>query len=172
MEEFMGQPESNKIIKISDLSNHSIDSLVEAYKNGWTLEGITKIVSENIQDKKTKSLTPTCNVTSKTVGQVVTLTATPKGGTAPYSVEFVKNGTIEIQTFTNVSEGQTLTSKYTLVSSDVGSVLFSAAVSDSCPSGSKEVSENCTITVNSPSPGPGPGPSPTCNSPIANLILT
>jgi hypothetical protein len=87
----------------------------------------------------------TCPQTSKYVGQAITLTSTPTGGTSPYNIEFRRNGVaMPGGTFTGVT---TATINYTLVAADSPSVPISVYITDSCPSGAKNNTDQCTITV-------------------------
>ena len=94
------------------------------------------------------SLAPTCSVTSKTVGQIVHMSAKPTGGTAPYTVSF-KKGTVLLKQFTGVAEIQSVAYDYTTLSTDVGIThIFSTSTTDSCSTGAKTCNEQCSITVN------------------------
>lgn len=87
----------------------------------------------------------TCPQTSKYVGQTITLTSTPSGGTPNYNIEFRRNGVaIPNATFTGVT---TATINYTLIAADSPSVTISVYITDSCPTGAKSNTDNCVVTV-------------------------
>lgn len=84
---------------------------------------------------------------TKYVGESVRLTSTPSGGTSPYNIEFRRNGTaIPGGTFTGVT---TATINYPLVDADSPSVTISVYITDSCPSGAKNNTDQCVIDVGS-----------------------
>jgi hypothetical protein len=94
-----------------------------------------------------RTLAPTCPG-AKYVGQVITLSSTPTGGIAPYTVTFRRSGVaLPSGSFTNVPEGTLKTMNYTLVAADSPSVVMSVYITDSCPSGSLNNTEQCTITT-------------------------
>lgn len=92
----------------------------------------------------------TCNVTSKVVGQTISLSAQPHGGVAPYTVKFYKGlteGATQIgTTTTGVTENQLMSYSYPLVVGDVGTQIFSVHASDSCISPQTCI-DQCTITI-------------------------
>ncbi len=91
----------------------------------------------------------TCNVTTKNVGDTITLTSKPSGGTAPYTVYFYKGTTQLGAAVTNVAENQTVTYPYTVLSTDAGTAAtFSVKIVDSCTGGSKTVTDTgCPINM-------------------------
>lgn len=94
-------------------------------------------------------MAPTCTVTTKNVGDTVTLAAAPSGGTAPYAVSFRKNG---------VQIGTASPTTYVIQAADAGtSITFSVTTTDSCPTGAKTCTEQCIISV------PVPCATPVCN---------
>jgi hypothetical protein len=102
----------------------------------------------------------TC-VGSKYVGQVITLTSTPTGGTAPYAVTFRRNGVaLPSGSFTNVPEGTAKTMTYTLVAGDTPSVTISVYITDSCPTGALSNTDQCVVTVGS------------CNVPACGFVVS
>lgn len=144
-----------KILKIDDIKNLSLDTLIEAVRNGYEIE------KTNSHYSVTKLAT--CQTSTKEVGQSTTLSATPSNGTAPYTVNILKDGTV-IRQFTNVAANQTVTHIYTFVSGDVGTHTFSTVAYDSCSSGSKTSNtDQCTVTVVS-SP-------PSCGTPSVSLVM-
>lgn len=84
---------------------------------------------------------------TKNIGSKVTISSTPSGGTAPYTVYFTKNGTIiPYSTKTNIAEGVTTTYEYTPPQNELGTITFGTYSTDSCVVGSK-TSEIKTDTV-------------------------
>ena len=99
----------------------------------------------NIQD-----LNPaTCPPTGKKVGNILTLSATPTNGTAPFTIKFQRNSVdITGGTFTNVPINQTKTIQYTLQTIDIPSVNISTLITDSCIDPSPQtLTDTCTIAV-------------------------
>lgn len=95
------------------------------------------------------SLAPTCPTANKNVGDIVHMSATPMGGTAPYTVSF-KKGTTLLKQFSGVTEGQNVTYDYTILSTDAGLThVFSNSTIDSCLYlSAKTCTEQCSITIN------------------------
>jgi len=107
-----------------------------------------------------KTLNPATCPTGKMVGQQITLTSTPTGGTAPYSVEFRRNGVaISGGTFTGVPEGSPRTLNYTLLAADSPSMTISVYITDSCPTGAKNNTDSCVLAVG------------TCNVPACGFAV-
>ena len=99
----------------------------------------------NIQD-----LNPaTCPPTGKKVGNILTLSATPVNGTAPFTIRFQRNSVdIVGGTFTNVPLNQTKTIQYTLQTTDIPSVNLSTLITDSCIDPSPQtLTDTCNIAV-------------------------
>ena len=109
------------------------------------------------------SMAPTCGSMSKSVGDIINLGAIPRGGTAPYKVEFYKGSTTStpIKTFNNVTEVQSVTTTYTTLSNDSGSIDFITKVTDSCSQGPKTNEERCTVTITTTG----------CTVPTVNMTL-
>ncbi len=108
-----------------------------------------------------RTLNPATCPGAKYVGQEITLDSTPTGGTAPYSIEFRRNGTaLPSGSFTGVPEGSLRTMKYTLVAGDTPSVTISVYITDSCPSGAKTNTDQCVVTVSA------------CNVPGCGFVVT
>lgn len=116
--------------------------------------GITKEVNIGCRSCNSKigSLAPVCPGMNKNIGDIVHMSATPVGGTAPYTVSFKKGvGTsaILLKQFTGVTEAQIVTYDYTILSADAGATsVFSDNTIDSCSVGAKSCNEQCSITVN------------------------
>jgi len=92
----------------------------------------------------------TCPTTAKYVGQLITLTSTPTGGMANYTVTFRRNGVdLPGGSFTGVPEGTAKSMSYTLVAADSPSVNISVYITDSCPTGALSNTDQCVITVKS-----------------------
>ena len=110
-----------------------------------------------------KAMSPATCPTGKMVGQQITLTSTPTGGTAPYSVEFRRGalpGTpLPNGTFTGVAEGSPRTMNYTLVAADSPSMTISVYITDSCPTGAKNNTDSCVLDVG------------TCNVPACGFVV-
>lgn len=89
-----------------------------------------------------------CLATTKNVGETVTLKASGRGGTAPYTLVFLKGG-VELTRVSPLAEGQEQTYSSPITSADAGkSIAFGAYVIDSCPTGAKQSpTETCTISV-------------------------
>lgn len=111
-----------------------------------------------------RTLAPVCPG-AKIVGQQITLTSTPTGGTpgaAGYTLTFRRTAgatTTDLQTFTGVPEGSPRTMNYTLVAADVPSVTVSVYITDNCPTGAKNNTESCTVLVSS------------CNVPACGFVV-
>ncbi len=109
-----------------------------------------------------RTLAPTCPG-AKIVGQQITLTSTPTGGTpgaAGYTVVFRRNGSaLPSGTFTGVPEGSPRTMNYTLVAGDVPSVAMSVYITDNCPTGALNNTESCTVSVSA------------CNVPACGFVV-
>lgn len=92
----------------------------------------------------------TCPSSPKNVGEYVHLKGSVSGGTAPYNIVFsIDQIPIEGGTFNGIAEGVEVSMDYLLLSSDVGSKLFSMAATDSCSKGKLSAPvETCTVTVN------------------------
>ena len=113
-------------------------------KNIYSTCGCSK---SNIQD-----LNPaTCPPTGKKVGNILTLSATPVNGTAPFTIRFQRNSVdIVGGTFTNVPINQTKTIQYTLQTIDIPSVNISTLITDSCIDPSPQtLTDTCAIAVSS-----------------------
>ena len=107
-----------------------------------------------------RTLNPATCPGAKYVGQTTTLTSTPTGGTAPYNIEFRRNGVaISGGTFTGVPEGSPRTLNYIHVDADVPSVPLSVYITDNCPSGAKNNTDQCVITVSA------------CNVPACGFVV-
>ncbi len=110
---------------------------------------------------------PICSSTLKYEGDTVHLSATPKDGTSPYYVEFIK--TIEgintvISSFINAPENIEITDDYILTNDDIrtassGTINFEVYMQDSCPTGSKTCTGTCTVNIG-------------CIAPICNFNVT
>ena len=109
-----------------------------------------------------RTLAPVCPG-AKIVGQQITLTSTPTGGTpgaAGYTVVFRRNGSaLPSGTFTGVPEGSPRTMNYTLVAGDVPSVAMSVYITDNCPTGALNNTESCTVSVSA------------CNVPACGFVV-
>ena len=107
----------------------------------------------NKPERTLKSLTPVCTATSKTVGQIITLTSNPAGGTSPYKYSFYKmlpgsatpvwlgtqNQASNTLSYTTLAEDITNTSGQQL---KVGAVIY-----DSCAGGVQTNEESCYVNV-------------------------
>lgn len=115
------------------------------------------------------SLAPICPTSNKNVGDIVHMSATPTGGTAPYTVSFRKGNPVDatamlLKQFTGATEGQEVTYDYTILSTDAGAAhTLSVNTIDSCSVGAKFCNEQCSVTVNA---------IVVCNVPTCNLIVT
>jgi hypothetical protein len=111
-----------------------------------------------------RTLNPATCPGPKIVGQTTTLTSTPTGGTpgtAGYTVTFRRNGVdLSGGTFTGVPEGSPRTLIYTHVAADVPSVPLSVYITDNCPSGAKNNTDQCVVTVSA------------CNVPACGFVVT
>jgi hypothetical protein len=111
-----------------------------------------------------RTLAPVCPG-AKMVGQVITLTSTPTGGTpgVGYTVRFRRGalpGTdLPNGTFTGVPEGSPRTMNYTLIAADSPSNTFSVYITDNCPTGALSNTESCVVTVG------------TCNVPACGFVV-
>lgn len=100
-----------------------------------------------------ETMTATCSKTTATVGETITLRATGTGGTPNYTIVFKKGATV-LATFSAVPAGTEKTTTYVLVAADVGTQVFSATITDSCPAGAKTCTESCSVTVSAACPLP------------------
>jgi len=98
----------------------------------------------------------TCPILAKSIGKVLTLTSMGTIGTAPYKIEFKRNGvTLPNGTFTNIGEGIVVEYDYTMAAEDAPSVRLSSTVTDSCPEGGKVCNNaGCLINVDTRPTGP------------------
>lgn len=88
-----------------------------------------------------------CTSNQKKATDTLLLSATPKGGQAPYTVTFMK-GAIQLMQFTNVPENSIpITYSYTITGADVGTTAFSVITTDACPNGAKSCTEICNALV-------------------------
>jgi len=157
----------NKVLTLERLKEMSQEEIINAYRNGYVLEGIERAGcsscertnKESMSNRHPISSLVTCTKTSGVVGNVVTLKSTPTTGTAPYTVKFWKDTTL-LTTFTNVPENTLKTYNYTLVAADIGSRIFKVDIADSCASTAKTCAEQCTVTVTA-----------ACVTPVCNFIL-
>jgi len=98
----------------------------------------------------TQTLNPaTCPPTGKKVGNVLTLSATPISGIAPFTIKFQRNGVdISGGTSTNVPLNETRSIQYTLQIADTPSVNLSTLITDSCVDPSPQtLTDTCNILV-------------------------
>jgi hypothetical protein len=99
----------------------------------------------------------TCTGTSKTVGDIVHLSAQPSGGMAPYKVTFTKDSGALGSQIINVAKNQLVTYDYPTVSGDISTTahVFAATTIDSCATGAKTNTESCNVMVSAvPCPTP------------------
>lgn len=95
-------------------------------------------------------LAPTCTVTTKTVGQIVTLKSQPTGQ-GPFTVIFKKDG-VQIGTTQTVPVAGTTTYDYLTLATDattgipIGTHIFSTEMTSSCVGGIPCI-ESCSITI-------------------------
>lgn len=114
----------------------------------------------------------TCPTVTKYSGDTLTLEATPKDGTGPYYVEFMKNGEAILgndpldrpYTIPSAIENETITRIYILDDEDIrtallGTINFSVYTEDSCPTGPQTCTESCIITIG-------------CMAPVCNFTVT
>jgi len=133
---------NEKFIELNDLKNISTDTLIKMYKNGYTLKKLNEIKLNNLA---------TCNITSVLQGTSRTVTITPIGGTPPYTVEFLVDGSPKPgYTFTNVTGVKSFSYMF---GDTIGSHVYSSRVTDSCSGGNKIITDlnPCTINVTSAS---------------------
>jgi len=78
-------------------------------------------------------------------GETKTFVGVVTGGTPPYSVQFLCDGTV-IAGPETVDEGVAATYVHTF-NETPGNHTYSMEASDSCPNGAKTCSESCTINV-------------------------
>jgi len=113
-----------------------------------------------------------CPTETKYSGDTITLKATPKGGTAPYYVEFRKNGTTIDPSrlgslsnpIINAPEDIEITRTYILNDADIvaaitGTITFSVYMVDSCPTVVQSCTQECTINIG-------------CLTPVCNFTVT
>lgn len=149
-------------LKWEPLSQDTIDSIKNQIEHYKSLDPDRDL----LQQRAIADLSATCTGTSKTVGDIVHLSAQPNGGTAPYKVTFNKDSGALGSQIINVVENQLVTYDYTTVNSDISTTAhaFSATTIDSCSTGAKTITETCNVTVSAVSA--------TCNMPACNLIVT
>lgn len=118
--------------------------------NIWykTLQDREHVINDlNQTNQRFRSLSATCPVSSKNVGDTVLMNLTPANGTPPYTVNFYK-GTTLLNSIPNVLENQQVSHIYTIPSTDANSShIFKTITTDSC-SGSTQSIEQCTVVVN------------------------
>lgn len=104
----------------------------------------------------------TCPPTGKKVGNILTLSATPTNGTAPFTIKFQRNSVdIVGGTFTGILLNQTKTIQYTLRTEDIPSVNISTMITDSCiDPGPQTLTDTCNVLVSS------------CIAPLCTFTLT
>lgn len=93
-------------------------------------------------------MTPTCSANQKTVGDIVTIIASPMG-IGPFSVIFHKNG-IQMGDPYIVSKGTTSTFNYMIVAEDADlqqPVIFSVTAKDIGYLKASPCTESCYITI-------------------------
>lgn len=91
----------------------------------------------------------TCPPTGKKVGNILTLSATPVSGVAPFTIKFQRNGVdIAGGTFTYISLNQTKTIQYILQIADIPSVNISTIITDNCVDPYPQtLTDTCNILV-------------------------
>jgi len=136
--------DNNKILKVKDLQDLSIDTLINAYKNGYRIES-TKYRDLSLSINKLA----TCP-TSIVQGTSKTITITPSGGTPPYTLEFiVDNITKAGYTFTGLTGQKIFTY---IFNESIGNHTYSTKITDSCIGGGKVITDvPCTINITAPS---------------------
>ncbi len=146
-----------------DLPNLTPDQLKRLDVNGNGRPDFNDVVLIGQYARGEIATFPAC---PKYVGQIIHLTSTPTGGTpgvSGYTVEFRRGalpGTaLPGGTFTGVSEGSLRTMDYTLVPADIPLVTVSVYITDNCPSGALNNTDQRTITVE------------TCNVPACGFVV-
>ncbi len=97
--------------------------------------------------------------TSVKQGESKTFVGVVTGGTPPYTIQFLRDGTV-IAGPDTVDEGVAATYVHTF-NETPGNHTYSMEASDSCPSGAKTCSESCTINVTK-----------TCNVPTCSFTIS
>ncbi len=125
-------------ITIQDLSRMPFDEIIGLYKKGYEIP---------IEKSSIKSLA-TCP-SSIVQGTTKSVTITPNGGTPPYKIELLVDGS-SAQTQLGATGAYTF---YHTFNESIGSHTFGSRVTDSCAAGAKVYSEPpCTISITAPAP--------------------
>lgn len=132
-----------------------IKYLNSQYLNSGNCGGCRRQQQNAVSGQQVKSLTKTCNTTTKTTGQTINLTYTPTG-TGPFTVDFYRKqgaGT-KIQTGitnahqTGITSGTAVSASYNVLSTDSGDWDFWTEGLDACTNTICGTSDVCTITLN------------------------
>lgn len=111
------------------------------------------IQNSDILSSRIVGLAPTCTTTTKTVGQIVTLTSKPTGQ-GPFTIIYKKDG-VQIGTTQIVPVSGIAIYNYTTVATDaitgtpIGTHIFSVITQGSCV-GSVSCTESCSVTIIEP----------------------
>lgn len=139
--------ELNKLISTDAIKALSLDALIELYKNGYMIEGIdipADRMNTNIITPKTIENLATCTGTI-IQGTIKPITVTPSGGTPPYRLDFLIDGSI-ISSLTGVTGAQTFSHTF---SESVATHIYSVKVTDSC-STPQINTDQCSINITAP----------------------
>ncbi len=129
---------SDKVLKINDLSNISIDALIDFYKNGYTIENLNNNVQKNISYIKSLA---TCTDIIQNSTRLITLIPT---GVPPYKFELYIDNELK-NTLTNKTGISTLL--YTFNES-IGNHIVMTKMIDNCALNQPQVvTDICTINI-------------------------
>lgn len=163
-----------KYLTVEQIRSMDTEQLIRSYRQGYILKDI-------------QSLTPSCGVSSISIGQTININAAPIEGMAPYTVSFYKKlnisapvqiGTTQtgVAEATNSTTPSTITVPYTITDADItvatgdsgatplllpGYIRIIVNITDSCPiasGGPKTCSELCDINI-------------LCIEPTCNIII-
>lgn len=135
----------NKVLTIEQLKKMSQEEIIEAYKNGYRLEEkIEKVGCKECENTVLELGTVSCpSSLPKGIAKTVTLSLTT-AGTPPYTYKFYADGVLK-HTSPSISD-TTHSFSYTF-DETAGSHTYKGEVTDSCPTGAKSDSSQCTITI-------------------------
>lgn len=158
--------QNNRLLDLIDMQSHSLDYIINLYRQGYQINLNSRIDKAASQLNKLSatpidslklvtrlephSLAPSTCIPkanySGIVGDIISIVATPSGGTSPYTVTIDKGQTL-LKQFTGVTEVQKVEFDYQSGSSDIGTQTISVSTKDACLHGVKTCAECYNVTI-------------------------
>lgn len=136
-----------KNLNVDDIKNISLDTLIEAYRNGYIIE-----------ESSSKKITSLASCPSSIQqGTTKTITITPSGGAPPYKYELIVDGVV-VYMISSATGTQTFNF---IFNQSIGIHTYQSRITDSCTNPGPQIISDTPCSINITSEAPPPPPPPT-----------